>query len=153
MLHDRPPPLTRKRAPTMNPARHMSREIRTSGAVYSEVTYSEQCGVCHYWAEIQGPLTHQHKKTNRSLHKTDAGRRIPVSYLERPVPLAVSYADGRSHYGGGGLLNRTYGTHKNLDISTFSPTIFGPIYLGSPSNKKKKILRVHRAPLPSVSAI
>ena len=102
MLHDRPPPLTRKRAPTMNPARHMSREIRTSGAVYSEVTYSEQCGVCHYWAEIQGPLTHQHKKTNRSLHKTDAGRRIPVSYLERPVPLAVSYADGRSHYGGGG---------------------------------------------------
>ena len=29
-------------------------------------------------------------------------------------------------------LNRTYGTHKNLYISLFLSTIFGPIYYGPP---------------------
>ena len=30
------------------------------------------------------------------------------------------------------IVNRTYGTHKNLDIHVFFPTIFGPIYYGPP---------------------
>ena len=30
------------------------------------------------------------------------------------------------------MVNRTYGTHKNLYISLFSLTIFGPIYYGPP---------------------
>ena len=30
----------------------------------------------------------------------------------------------------GAILNRTYGTHKNLYISLFCLTIFGPIYYG-----------------------
>ena len=29
-------------------------------------------------------------------------------------------------------LNRTYGTHRNLSISLFLLTIFGPIYSGPP---------------------
>ena len=33
---------------------------------------------------------------------------------------------------GGHILNRTYGTHKNLYISLFLPTKFGPIYYGPP---------------------
>ena len=32
----------------------------------------------------------------------------------------------------GTIVNRTYGTHKNLYIHLFSPTIFGPIYYGPP---------------------
>ena len=32
----------------------------------------------------------------------------------------------------GAIVNRTYGTHKNVCISLFLPTIFGPIYYGSP---------------------
>ena len=32
----------------------------------------------------------------------------------------------------GTIVNRTYGTHKNLYIFLFSPTIFGPIYYGPP---------------------
>ena len=32
----------------------------------------------------------------------------------------------------GGILNRTYDTHKKLDISVFLLTIFGPIYYGPP---------------------
>ena len=32
----------------------------------------------------------------------------------------------------GPLLNRTYGTHKNLYISGVCPTIFGPICYGPP---------------------
>ena len=30
----------------------------------------------------------------------------------------------------GGIVNRTYSTHKNLYIFLFLPTIFGPIYNG-----------------------
>ena len=30
------------------------------------------------------------------------------------------------------IVNRTYGIHKNLFISPFSPTIFGPINYGPP---------------------
>ena len=30
------------------------------------------------------------------------------------------------------IVNRTYGTHKNLHIYVFSLTIFGPIYYGPP---------------------
>ena len=30
------------------------------------------------------------------------------------------------------IVNRTYGTHKNLHISLFFQTIFGPIYYGPP---------------------
>ena len=30
------------------------------------------------------------------------------------------------------ILNRTYGTHKNLYISIFLRTVFGPIYYGPP---------------------
>ena len=30
------------------------------------------------------------------------------------------------------VLNRTYGTHKELYVSLFLPTIFGPIYYGPP---------------------
>ena len=30
------------------------------------------------------------------------------------------------------IVNRTYGTHKNLYISVFLLTIFGPIYYGPP---------------------
>ena len=32
----------------------------------------------------------------------------------------------------GTILNRTYGTHKNLHISLLLLTIFGPIYCGPP---------------------
>ena len=32
----------------------------------------------------------------------------------------------------GAIVNRTYGGHKNLDISLFLPTLFGPIYYRSP---------------------
>ena len=32
----------------------------------------------------------------------------------------------------GGMVNRTYGTHKNLYISFFLPTVFGPINYGPP---------------------
>ena len=31
------------------------------------------------------------------------------------------------------IVNRTYGAHKNLFISLFLPTIFGPIYCDPPS--------------------
>ena len=30
------------------------------------------------------------------------------------------------------VVNRTYGTHKNLNTSLFLLTIFGPIYCGPP---------------------
>ena len=32
----------------------------------------------------------------------------------------------------GTILNRTYGAYKNLNISLFLPTIFGPISYGPP---------------------
>ena len=32
----------------------------------------------------------------------------------------------------GTILNRTYGEHKNLYVSLFVPTMFGPIYYGPP---------------------
>ena len=32
----------------------------------------------------------------------------------------------------GTIVNRTYGTHKNLHIYLFLPTTFGPIYYGPP---------------------
>ena len=32
----------------------------------------------------------------------------------------------------GTIVNRTYGTHKDLYISPFLPSIFGPIYYGPP---------------------
>ena len=32
----------------------------------------------------------------------------------------------------GTMLNKTYGTHKNLYVSLFLLTIFGPIYYGPP---------------------
>lgn len=39
----------------------------------------------------------------------------------------------RIYYGGPMIVNRTYGTHKNLYIYLFLLTIFGPIYYGPPS--------------------
>ena len=32
----------------------------------------------------------------------------------------------------GAILNRTYGTHKNLHVSLFLQTAFGPVYYGPP---------------------
>ena len=39
----------------------------------------------------------------------------------------------------GAILNRTYGTPKNLHISLFLPTIFGPIYYGPPQECEEYI--------------
>ena len=41
----------------------------------------------------------------------------------------------------GAIVNRTYGTHKNLSISLFLQTVYGPVYSRSPvimSIKKKQ---------------
>ena len=46
--------------------------------------------------------------------------RIPSGRMSRVVLLR------------GTILNRTYGLHKNLYISLFLLTIFGPIYYGPP---------------------
>ena len=37
-----------------------------------------------------------------------------------------------SYYYGGTMLNKTYGTHKNLYFSLFLLAIFGPIHCGTP---------------------
>ena len=39
---------------------------------------------------------------------------------------------GRTNITWGGIVNRTYGTLKNLYIYLFFPTIFGPVYYGPP---------------------
>ena len=46
--------------------------------------------------------------------------------------LKVSLVYMSHHYFGGGILNRTYSTYKNLYILLFLLSIFGPIYCSPP---------------------
>ena len=39
----------------------------------------------------------------------------------------------------GTMVNRTYGTHRNLHISIFLLTIFGPIYYGPPYYREESV--------------
>ena len=63
----------------------------------------------------------QRNESHRQGEKHD-----PTDYIPRPP--------GRSRYLRlrGTILNRIYGAHKNLYISLFLLTVFGPIYYGPP---------------------
>ena len=61
----------------------------------------------------------------------------------------------------GTIVNRTYGTHKNLDIPLFLVTILRPIYYGPPYTKVTVHWRLHvdavgpcgRSPVASLSTL
>ena len=50
---------------------------------------------------------------------------FPIYYRPHLLAPAPSYLRG-------GVVNRTYGRHKNLYIHLFLPSMFGPIYYGPP---------------------
>ena len=49
-----------------------------------------------------------------------------------PVFFVLGFSACCFHYLRGTIVNRTYGTHKNLHIYLFLLTIVGPIYCGPP---------------------
>ena len=50
----------------------------------------------------------------------------------RAAANGTTVCEGNSTLLRGGIVNRTYGTHKNPYTSVFLPTIFGPINYGPP---------------------
>ena len=52
--------------------------------------------------------------------------------LDRSLLYAFTTAFTKIHLLRGTIVNRTYGTHKNLHVHLFLLTIFGPIYYGPP---------------------
>ena len=122
----------------------------------SEESHSERlpysCQVCQFYQRVYQVVSTP-QDSSRGENRDDACTKIPLYaciYIHTQVPSQTTRCGVRGNALGGSwqtwvwtsvhhhafirgtIVNRTYGTHKNLCTHLFLLTIFGPVYFGPP---------------------